>query len=240
MNANKSTVAIGYVRVSTDKQDNSVDAQKKLINAQATLKGLALFDVIEDPAEYSGNLDRPGMKRLLDLVNSRKVNAVIITKLDRLTRSTRDAIDLIELFEKKGVALISVHESLDTESPMGRFFVRMIASIAELEREQIGARTSAGMQNLKSQGLPAGTAPFGWSNVNEHDPDGKLIRKPLLRVLHEQEVIHRMRELRAQGLSMAKIAAQLNEDGYVTRSETPWVQQYVHRVMKSISVGGGN
>lgn len=226
------TTAVGYVRVSTDKQDNSIDAQDRLIRAQAAIKGLDLSEVIIDRDEFSGNLDRPGVIKVLDLVKGKKVQAVIIAKLDRLTRSTRDAIDLLELFGRKDVALISVAESLDTESPMGRFFVRMIASIAELEREMIGSRTVAGMQNLKAQGLPAGTAPYGWMNVNTHTPDGRLVRVPLAEVPEEQATLARIKELRAQGLSLQRIAGKLNEEGRTTRRGTAWVFQYVDRVLK--------
>jgi site-specific DNA recombinase len=217
--------AIGYVRVSTDKQDNSMDAQERLIRAQAMLKGLELSEVISDRDEFSGNLDRPGVQRVLELVKGKKVGAVIISKLDRLTRSTRDAIDLIELFGKKDVALISVAESLDTESPMGRFFVRMIASIAELEREMIGSRTSAGLQNLKAQGMPAGPAPYGWRSV------GKKL--PMIEEEAEQVVLARIKALRASGLSLPAISSTLNAEGLRTRRGTEWRYQYVAGVLKT-------
>ncbi len=223
--------SIGYVRVSTDKQDNSVDAQEKRIRGYAAGLDLNLTDVIIDSDEYSGDLNRPGVQRVLDLVRAKKIDSVIITKLDRLTRSTRDAITLIELFGKRGVGLISINESLDTESPMGRFFVRMIASIAELEREMIGSRTAAGMQNLKAQGMPAGTAPYGWRNINEHTPEGKLIRRPLEEVPQEQAVLTAMNALRSQGLSYQKVAAGLNSAGYTTRRGTEWRYQYVERIL---------
>lgn len=183
-----------------------------------------MAEVIVDRDEFSGDLNRPGVQRILDLVKGRKIQAVIISKLDRLTRSTRDAIDLIELFAKREVALISVGESLDTESPMGRFFVRMIASIAELEREMIGSRTSAVMQHLKTQGMPAGTAPYGWRNVGR--------RVPMVEVPEEQAALTKIAEMRAAGLSFQKIAAAMNEAGFATRRGTPWVYQYVDRVLK--------
>lgn len=230
---NTSTSAVGYVRVSTGKQGNSVEAQEVSIRAQASQKGLPLTEVIIDDSEFSGDLDRPGVIRLMQLINARKIGSVIITKLDRLTRSTRDAISLMEMLQKKEVALISIHESLDTETSHGRFFMKMMASFAELEREQIGERTSAVMQSLKSRGLPAGTAPFGWENVNEHDGDGNLIRRPLRPVETEQNAIARMTELRGSGLSTIKIAGIMNEEGFTTRAGTPWVQQYVSRVLKA-------
>jgi DNA invertase Pin-like site-specific DNA recombinase len=75
-----------------------------------------LFEVIVDGGESAMNLNRPGLQRLLTLVDSGKVKALIVAKLDRLTRSVKDLCGLLELFEKRIVALILVAESLDTAS----------------------------------------------------------------------------------------------------------------------------
>lgn len=228
-------IAIGYVRVSTDKQDNSVDHQEKLIRAQAAVKSAEVSEVVIDRDEFSGDLDRPGVQRIIELVKSKSVGMIIISKLDRLTRSTRDAIELIELFAKKGVALVSVNENLDTESPMGRFFVRMIASIAELEREMIGSRTRDGLQNLKAQGFPAGPAPYGWSAQPRTADEKQLkIRKPLVENQQEQEVLALMKKLSAEGASLQLIAGTLNEQGYRTRGGGPWPFQAVARHISSV------
>ena len=88
-------VAIGYVRVSTDRQAEqgvSLEAQEAKIRAMATVQGTELLDVIVDSGESAKSLKRPGVERLLALVNSGKVQAVIIAKLDRLTRSVKDQI----------------------------------------------------------------------------------------------------------------------------------------------------
>ncbi len=180
----------------------------------------------------NGNLTGSGVHSVLELVKGKKPDAAIISKLDRLTRSTRDAIDLIELFGKKDVALISVAESLDTESPMGRFFVRMIASIAELEREMIGSRTSAGLQNLKAQGMPAGPAPYGWRSV------GKKL--PMIEEEAEQSsLLARIKSLRASGLSLPAISSTLTSEGRRTRRGTEWRYQYVAGVLKTAAALSG-
>jgi site-specific DNA recombinase len=217
--------AIGYVRVSTDKQDNSVEAQKHRITMYAELHGLNLSEVIVDEDEFSGDLDRPGVQRLLALVKARAIQTVIITKLDRLTRSTRDALDLIELFAKKEITFISITESLDTASPMGIFFVTMIAAIATLERQMIASRTSTGMQELRRKGMPAGKAPYGWRNVGK--------RQPMEAVPEEQAAIKRIKELRDTGLSLTTIATVITDEGMTTREGGPWVFQYVSRVLKT-------
>src|ERR1700676_1143285 len=102
---------VGYVRVSTDKQAErgiSLEAQEAKFRAMATVQGAELIDVIVDGGESAKSLNRPGLQRLMALVNSGKVQAVIVAKLDRLTRSVKDLCGLLELFEKRKVALISV------------------------------------------------------------------------------------------------------------------------------------
>ena len=138
--------AIGYVRVSTDKQAEdgvSLEVQEVKIRAMAVVQGAELLDLIVDGGESAKNLVRPGMERLLTLVNERKVDTVIIAKLDRLTRSVKDLCGLLELFEKRNVALISVAESLDTGSAAGRLVITIMAAVSEWERLTIGERTKA-------------------------------------------------------------------------------------------------
>ena len=233
MNVNKQARVIGYCRVSSDKQENSIDAQDKLIRAQATLKQWTLSAVLIDEDEFSGDLKRPGIQKILDLVNAKKVDAVICTKLDRLTRSTRDAISLIELFGKKGVALISISESLDTESPMGRFFIRMIASIAELEREMIGSRTRDGLQNIKAQGCAIGTAPYGYS-ATPRTPEEKDRRAHSKLVVNgrEQEVLRIIYDMRNEQFTWYDIAERLNVAGYRRRTGAQWDFRGAHQIFK--------
>ena len=119
---------VGYVRVSTDKQAErgiSLEAQEAKIRAMATVQGAELIDVIVDGGESAKSLNRPGLRRLMGLVNSGGVQAVIVAKLDRLTRSVKDLYGLLELFEKRKVALISVAEALDTGSAAGRLGERV-------------------------------------------------------------------------------------------------------------------
>ena len=114
--------AIGYVRVSTDRQAElgvSLEAQEAKIRAMATVQGAELLEVMVDGGESAKNLNRPGLRRLLTLVDRGKVEAVIIAKLDRLTRSVKDLCSLLELFEKRGVALISPNRSTRPQPPVG-------------------------------------------------------------------------------------------------------------------------
>jgi DNA invertase Pin-like site-specific DNA recombinase len=111
--------AIGYVRVSTDKQADrsvSLEAQAEKIRSMAVVHNAELLDIIIDGSESAKSLQRPGMDHLLALVGAGRVQAVFVAELDRLTRSVKDLCELLERFEQRGVALISVAESLDTSS----------------------------------------------------------------------------------------------------------------------------
>lgn len=101
---------IGYVRVSTDRQADhgvSLEAQEAKIRAMATVQGAELTEVIVDGGESAKSLNRPGLQKLMTLINGGQVQAVIIAKLDRLTRSVKDLCALLELLERRKVALIS-------------------------------------------------------------------------------------------------------------------------------------
>jgi DNA invertase Pin-like site-specific DNA recombinase len=93
----------------------------------------------------------PGLQRVLAMVQNREVQAVIVAKLDRLTRSVRDLCELLELFERRGVALISLAESLDTSSAAGRLVINIMAAVSQWEREAIGERTRDALRHKRSQ-----------------------------------------------------------------------------------------
>jgi DNA invertase Pin-like site-specific DNA recombinase len=166
--------AIGYCRVSTDKQSEkgvSLNAQMEKIRAMAVVHGAELIDVVQDGGESAKNLSRPGLQRVLTLVQGRAVQAVIVAKLDRLTRSVKDLCELLELFERRGVALISVAESLDTSSASGRLMMNIMAAVSQWEREAIGERTRDALQhNLATAVKPPNSLPAIQFDSRVQDP----------------------------------------------------------------------
>ncbi len=102
------------------------------------------------------------MAKLLVMVDAGKVKAVIVAKLDRLTRSVKDLCELLERFERKGVALVSVAESLDTGSAAGRLVLNIMAAVSQWEREAIGERTRDALRHKRSQGEQVGNIAFGF------------------------------------------------------------------------------
>tara|TARA_R110000868_G_scaffold371111_1_gene634604 strand:+ start:542 stop:1258 length:717 start_codon:yes stop_codon:yes gene_type:complete len=227
--------AVAYIRVSTDRQDISIEAQESKVRSIADVKNLELCEVIVDRDEFSGDLNRPGMQRLLEMVKNRQINAVVIYRLDRLTRSTRDAINLVEMFDKHKVALVSVIESLDTKTPSGMFFVTMIAAIAELERRNTSDRTTMALRHIKAQGFPAGPAPYGFSAQSRPLLEDGKTRKRMLLVENpeEQHTIRVILDLHSKGESYRNIADSLNDAGYRTRRNGIWYFPAVGEVIRA-------
>jgi site-specific DNA recombinase len=224
--------AVGYVRVSTDQQADrgvSLDAQAEKIRAMATVQDAELIDVIVDGGESGKSLQRPGIQRLLAMVDRRDVQVVVIAKLDRLTRSVRDLGELLDRFQRRGVALVSVGESLDTGSAAGRLVLNVMASVSQWEREAIGERTRDALRHKRAQGLRAGNVPYGFSLAENG--------QTLLASAEEQEVLATIRDLRQGQRSLRAIAKELNARGFRTRSGTAWRHEYVLNLLKSAPAG---
>jgi site-specific DNA recombinase len=217
---------LGYARVSTDRQAErgiSLEAQEAKIRAMATVQGADL-EVVVDGGESAKSLNRPGLQRIMTLVNSGKVQAVIVAKLDRLTRSVKDLCGLLELFEKRKVALISVAEALDTGSAAGRLVITIMGAVSQWEREAIGERTRDALRHKRSNGERVGNIAFGYrlSTDERHlEPDGD-----------EQATLAAIRDLRTAGHSLRQIAATLNNHGHRTRRGTDWRLESVARIVK--------
>ena len=154
------------------------------------------------------------MERLLELVDGNKVQTVIIAKLDRLTRSVKDLCALLERFARRGVALISVAESLDTSSAAGRLVLNIMTAVSQWEREAIGERTRDAMSHKRSNGEHVGNIQFGYRLC----ADGKHVEPDPT----EQSVLDEIGRLRQGGHTLRGIAATLNHRALSTRRGSAW------------------
>ncbi|HDT4647872.1 recombinase family protein [Citrobacter portucalensis] len=139
---------VGYVRVSTSEQNTALqrDALER--------SGCEL--IFED--KMSGKTaDRPGLKRLLRTLS--EGDTLVVWKLDRLGRSMRHLVTLIEELRQRGVNFRSLTDSIDTSTPMGRFFFHVMGALAEMERELIVERTRAGLVAARAKGRIGGRRP---------------------------------------------------------------------------------
>jgi site-specific DNA recombinase len=226
---------VGYVRVSTDKQADhgvSLDAQAAKIRAMALLHDRELVDMIVDGGESAKSLKRPGMAKLLAMVDAGHVQTVIIAKLDRLTRSVKDLCELLERFERRSVALVSVAESLDTGSAAGRLVLNIMAAVSQWEREAIGERTRDALKHKRANGERVGNIAYGFrlSDDGVHVEDDPGERAVMAEIWH----------LRNSGLTLRGIAAELNHGSFRTRGGTSWRLESVARIVKQGGTQGGN
>jgi DNA invertase Pin-like site-specific DNA recombinase len=163
------------------------------------------------------------METLLALVDGKKVQAVIIAKLDRLTRSVKDLCELLDRFERRGVALISVAESLDTSSAAGRLVLNIMTAVSQWEREAIGERTRDAMSHKRSNGERVGNIQFGYRLC----ADGKHVEPDPA----EQAVLDEISRLRQSGHTLRGIAATLNHRALRTRRGSAWRLEHVARII---------
>lgn len=171
-----------YVRKSSDRgldmEFNSLDNQelvcKSYIASQA-FQGWEYFKTYSDAAISGGTMARPGLQQMLDDVRAGKINCVLVYKIDRLSRSIYDFKRMMkEIFERHNCNLVSITQSFDTSTAMGKLTLNMLLSFAEFEREVASERVRDKMRATKSKGLWVGGIPplgydiqFGKLVVNE-------------------------------------------------------------------------
>ena len=133
------TIAVGYIRVSTEKQadtGHSLEAQVAKLKAYAALYELELVELVVDAGASAKSMNREGLQRALGMLESGKANALLVVKLDRLTRSVRDLGNLLERYFSRGEnALLSVSEQIDTRSAGGRLTLNLL--VAEIGRAHV-------------------------------------------------------------------------------------------------------
>jgi DNA invertase Pin-like site-specific DNA recombinase len=160
-----------YTRVSTehglDQEFNSLDNQREaaeaFIKSQAHEGWRCLRDHYDDGGFSGGSMDRPGLQRLLDQVRLRRVDVVVVYKVDRLTRSLADFAKLVELFDAQGVSFVSVTQAFNTTTSMGRLTLNVLLSFAQFEREVTGERIRDKIAASKRRGLwVGGNVPLGY------------------------------------------------------------------------------
>jgi len=222
--------AAGYLRVSLAKQvvnGVSIDVQQSKIEAYCQLKDIELVDVICDAGKSGAKSSREGYQAVLGMCDRGEVDAVIVYSLSRFSRSTRDLLDFVDAYVMKmGIDFHSLSESFDTSTPVGRAMLKIMGVMNELEREQVGQRTSAAMQFKKENGeYTGGHVPFG----KELASDGvTLIDNP-----DEQIIIGRIENLHTRGFSYNAIAKALNIDGYTTKTGKKWTYKQVQRIVQN-------
>jgi site-specific DNA recombinase len=202
-----------YTRVSTehglDQEFNSLDAQYDAASAYIKSQAHAGWTLIRsryDDGGYSGgSTDRPDLQRLLDDIRSRKIDVIVVYKVDRLTRSLADFAKLVELFDAHGVSFVSVTQQFNTTTSMGRLTLNVLLSFAQFEREVTSERIRDKIAASKRKGLwVGGTLPLGYEmkdgKIAVVEEEAELVRSIFRRCLELGSVNELLRDLKKRNI----------------------------------------
>lgn len=219
-----------YIRVSTDEQAKhgfSIRAQKEKLTNYAKIKEWDIYDIYIDEGISGKNLERDEIKRLINDIKNKKVNNVLVFKIDRLTRSTKDLIDLIELFQKYDCDFNSLNEAIDTSSPTGRMFIKIIGLFAEFERETIVERIKVGLERKVKEGysLCSSTTSYGYirkkgQKIQEIDEE-------------ESKIVKKIYEMYLKGKDINDIKDFLNKNKIKTKKNKSWSNKTIINILKN-------
>ncbi len=225
--------AIGYTRCSTNEQADSglgLDAQAERVRAYCTLKGLRMVDLITDAGVSGGKAlaSRDGGRALLDALKSKRADAVVMLKLDRMFRNAGDCLTTVEQWERQGVSLHIADlggNAIDTTSAAGRFMLVVLAGAAEMERNLTRERTRSALAVKRANGQRIGTVPYGFDLADD--------RSTLIPNDAEQAVIEEIRAMRKGGSKLQEIADTLTDRGVLTKTgRAKWGHPAVARILK--------
>jgi DNA invertase Pin-like site-specific DNA recombinase len=202
-----------YTRVSTehglDQEFNSLDAQYDAASAYIKSQAHAGWSLIRsryDDGGYSGgSTDRPDLQKLLDDIRARKIDVIVVYKVDRLTRSLADFAKLVELFDAYGVSFVSVTQQFNTTTSMGRLTLNVLLSFAQFEREVTSERIRDKIAASKRKGLwVGGTLPLGYEmkdgKIAIVEEEAELVRSIYRRYLELGSVNELLRDLRERNI----------------------------------------
>ena len=223
--------AIAYVRVSTDEQAQegiSIEAQLGVIRGYAAFRELHLSHEIVDAGISGGKplQKRDGGRELFELAQAEHITAVIAYKLDRLFRDAADCLTVTKHWDALDVDLHLVDlggQAVDTSSAVGRFFLTIMAGVAEMERNLICERTRLALNHLKAQGQRTGSIPYGSMLA--------LDGKTLIDAPDEQKAIRLAKRLHKQGKSLRQISKALSEHGFMSRKGKVFYAQQISRML---------
>jgi len=226
MDAKQVKVAI-YTRVSTEdqaKEGFSLDAQLDKLRSYCKARDWAIGGEYIDDG-YSGRYikRRPAYKQMMEELD--KWDTLLVIKMDRIHRNSKNFMLMMEDLKKQNKEFVSMTESLDTNTAMGRFVMDIIQRIAQLESEQIGERVYAGMeQKAKSNsGMLGFNIPYGYDYIN-----GELIINKT-----ESKIVQNIYSWYLKGKSMGEIVKMLNSTKIPTKKGGIWAKKTISKILKN-------
>jgi site-specific DNA recombinase len=226
--------AIGYVRVSLDSQVQegvSLEAQRARIEAWSKANEYKLQSVHIDAGLSGKRADnRPALQKALEEATQLKA-VLVVYSLSRLARSTKDTLAISERLDKAGADLVSLSEKIDSTSASGKMVFRLLAVLAEFERDLISERTKSALSHLKKKNFRIGAIPFGFTL----NADGKSLQESA----SEQDAIKKILKFRENGMTLAAIAKELEELKVACKNAKRWHPQMVLNIVNRYGLTNG-
>lgn len=224
---NQALKAALYIRVSTDRQakeGDSLEEQESELKKYCEFRGFHIQGIYIERGKSGGNTNRPEYQKLVKDIESKKIQTLIVKKLDRLSRSLLDFETLMKQLQANEIEFISLRESFDTTTAMGKAMLRVALVFAQLEREQTAERITDVMQYRASLGLHnGGPPPFGYACVNK---EWVIFNKEKELV---ELIFNSFRELKSTLL----VATMLNDKGIKARRGKLWDCRQILKMLKS-------
>jgi len=221
-----------YARVSSDERldqsFNSIDAQREAgvayVASQRAEGWIVAGDDYFDPGYSGGNMDRPGLKRLLADVEAGRVDIVVVYKIDRLTRSLADFAKIVDAFDAKGVSFVSVTQQFNTTTSMGRLTLNILLSFAQFEREVTAERIRDKFAASRAKGIfMGGVPPLGYDVQS---------RKLIVNEAAAANVRYIFQRFSEVG-SGTTILRELAQRGITTRQGKPITKGFLYRLLNN-------
>lgn len=225
MSEENKVIAGLYPRVSTEDQSrfgHSLDEQEDRLKKLCEFKGYEIYKVYREEGVSAKTTNRPRFKEMIQDMKDGKINKIIVYKLDRLTRSIKDLETICTLLEEYNCDLESVAEEINTGNANGKFFIRMLTILAQLEIERCSERTKFGLVGAAKKGHISGQPPLGYTKKNKSK---KIFIDDI-----EAEVVRRIFRLYIEGLSVCSICDKFNEENVLNRH---WATTTVDKILSN-------
>lgn len=225
MEENKKIIAGLYPRVSTEDQSrfgHSLDEQEDRLKKLCEFKDYEIYKVYREEGVSAKDTNRPKFKEMIQDMKDGKINKIIVYKLDRLTRSIQDLENICKMLEEYNCDLESVAEEINTGNANGKFFIRMLTILAQLEIERTSERTKFGLIGAAKKGHISGQPALGYT---KKDKSKKLVINEL-----ESNVVKRIFSMYLEGSSVCSICEIFNEENVLNRH---WATTTVDKILSN-------
>ena len=225
MEEQKKVIAGLYPRVSTEDQSrfgHSLDEQEDRLKKLCEFKDYEIYKVYREEGVSAKDTNRPKFKEMIQDMKDGKINKIIVYKLDRLTRSIQDLENICKMLEEYNCDLESVAEEINTGNANGKFFIRMLTILAQLEIERTSERTKFGLIGAAKKGHISGQPALGYT---KKDKSKKLVIDEL-----ESDVVKRIFSMYLEGSSVCHICEIFNEENVLNKH---WATTTVDKILSN-------